>query len=50
VVTEFGVTNLYGKNLHQRALELMKIAHPKHQEELEREIIKRFGSSQFAFS
>jgi len=50
VVTEFGVTNLYGKNLHQRALELMKIAHPKHREELEREIIKRFGSSQFAFS
>ncbi len=47
VVTEFGVAYLYGKNLHQRALALMKIAHPSHREELEKEIIKRFGSHQF---
>ena len=44
VVTEYGVAYLYGKNLHQRAIELMKIAHPANQEMLEKEIIKRFGS------
>ncbi len=44
VVTEFGVAYLYGKNLRQRAYELMKIAHPDHREELERSIIERFGS------
>ncbi|MDH4057147.1 MAG: 4-hydroxybutyrate CoA-transferase [Cyclobacteriaceae bacterium] len=43
VVTEFGVANLYGKNLRQRAYELMRIAHPDHRESLEQEIIKRFG-------
>jgi len=50
VVTEYGVAYLYGKNLHQRALALMNIAHPKHREELEKEIVNRFGSRQFAFS
>ncbi len=44
VVTEYGVAYLYGKNLRQRAYELMRIADPAHQEELERSIIKRFGS------
>lgn len=43
VVTEFGVAYLFGKNLRQRAEALMKIAHPAHREELEREIVKRFG-------
>ena len=44
VVTEFGVAYLYGKNLRERASALIKIAHPDHQEELERsafEIFKR---------
>jgi len=50
VVTEYGITNLYGKNLHQRALALMNIAHPSQREMLEREIIKRFGSRQYAVS
>jgi acyl-CoA hydrolase len=50
VVTEYGTAYLYGKNLHQRALSLMKIAHPDHREELEKEIINRFGSHQFAVS
>lgn len=50
VITEYGVAYLYGKNLHQRALALMKIAHPDHRDELEKEIIKRFGSRQFAAS
>ncbi len=50
VVTEFGIANLYGKNLHQRALALMNVAHPTNREMLEKEIIKRFGSRQFAVS
>lgn len=50
VVTEFGVAYLYGKNLHQRALALMNIAHPDHRDELEKEIINRFGSRQVPVS
>ncbi|MGI8893790.1 MAG: acetyl-CoA hydrolase/transferase family protein [Bacteroidia bacterium] len=44
VVTEFGVAYLYGKNLKQRAVELMKIAHPDHHEMLDKAIHDRFGS------
>ncbi|GGZ26400.1 4-hydroxybutyrate CoA-transferase [Echinicola pacifica] len=44
VVTEYGVAYLYGKNLRQRAIELMNIAAPEHREELEQEIINRFGA------
>lgn len=36
VVTEFGIANLYGKTLKERAVELIRIAHPDHREELER--------------
>lgn len=43
VITEYGVAYLFGKNLHQRAITLMNIAHPLHREEIEKEIIKRFG-------
>ena len=43
VVTEYGVAYLFGKNLRQRAIALMNIAHPQHKEWLEKEIIKRFG-------
>lgn len=50
VVTEYGVAYLYGKNLRQRAYELMRIAHPDHREALEQEIIKRFGSNVHAVS
>jgi acyl-CoA hydrolase len=49
LITEYGVANLYGKNLHQRAKELMRVAHPMHRESLEKEIIKRFGSNTYAF-
>jgi len=42
IVTEFGVANLYGKNLRQRASELIKIAHPNHREALERAAHDRF--------
>ena len=46
VVTEYGISNLYGKNLKQRAYELLRIAHPNHKEWLENEIVKRFGKSE----
>jgi len=45
IVTEYGIVNLYGLNLKQRAYELLRIAHPRHQEYLEKEIFKRFGSN-----
>jgi len=42
IVTEHGVANLYGKNLRQRASELIRIAHPDHREALERAAHERF--------
>jgi 4-hydroxybutyrate CoA-transferase len=36
VVTEYGVVNLYGKTLGERARALISIAHPDHRERLER--------------
>ncbi|MBS9768070.1 MAG: acetyl-CoA hydrolase/transferase family protein [Flavobacteriaceae bacterium] len=44
VVTEFGVAYLYGKTLQQRAKELIKVAHPDHQESLDKAAFERFGS------
>ena len=43
VITEYGSAYLFGKNLKQRAIALMNIAHPVHREWLEKEISKRFG-------
>lgn len=42
VVTEYGVVDLYGKNLEQRARLLTSIAHPDKREELEKECFERF--------
>lgn len=42
VVTEYGVANLFGKNLRQRTKALIGIAHPDHREWLEREAFDRF--------
>ncbi len=42
VVTEFGVAYLFGKNLRQRARELIRIAHPDDREMLERDCHERF--------
>ena len=36
VITEHGIADLYGKTLQQREKELIKIAHPNHQEAVER--------------
>jgi 4-hydroxybutyrate CoA-transferase len=50
VVTEHGVAYLHGKNLRQRAEELIKVAHPNFREELERFAMeqKYIGSKTFA--
>ena len=42
VVTEYGIANLYGKNLRQRAGSLIRIAHPDDRESLERQAFERF--------
>ena len=44
IVTEYGVADLYGKNLKQRAKALISIAHPDHRESLEKAAFKRFNS------
>ncbi|MDZ7807909.1 MAG: acetyl-CoA hydrolase/transferase C-terminal domain-containing protein [Gracilimonas sp.] len=43
VVTEYGIANLYGKNMGQRAEALVNIAHPDHREELNKAVSERFG-------
>lgn len=47
VVTEYGIANLYGKNLRQRAQALIQIAHPNHREQLGKTARKRFHNFQF---
>ncbi|MDE1208321.1 acetyl-CoA hydrolase/transferase family protein [Tenacibaculum larymnensis] len=42
VATEYGVGNLFGKSLKERAKALISIAHPNFREELEREAFNRF--------
>jgi len=42
VVTEFGVVNLWGKNLKQRARALINIAHPEDREALDKAFFERF--------
>jgi acetyl-CoA hydrolase len=41
VVTEYGVADLYGKTIRQRAQALIEIAHPSFREELERYAVER---------
>lgn len=42
VVTEYGRAYLYGRNLRQRAVALIAIAHPDHREALEKAAYERF--------
>ncbi|MEP6675462.1 MAG: acetyl-CoA hydrolase/transferase C-terminal domain-containing protein [Ferruginibacter sp.] len=42
VVTEYGIVNLFGKNLKQRGKALIDIAHPDHRESLEKSFYRRF--------
>lgn len=37
VVTEYGVADLYGKSIRERVDAMIKIAHPEHREQLEKE-------------
>lgn len=37
VITEYGIADLYGKTLKQRANELVNIAHPSHRERIDKE-------------
>lgn len=41
IVTEFGIAYLFGKNLRQRAYELIKVAHPNYRETLEKAAFER---------
>ncbi|CEF71469.1 Acetyl-CoA hydrolase/transferase family and Acetyl-CoA hydrolase/transferase C-terminal domain-containing protein [Strongyloides ratti] len=41
-VTEYGIANLFGKNVRQRAYELIQISHPDDRENLERKAFERF--------
>lgn len=43
LVTEYGAVNLYGKSMQERARLIISIAHPNHQEALERAAFERFG-------
>jgi acyl-CoA hydrolase len=45
IATEYGVVNLYGKNLKQRAKALISIAHPDHRAALEEEAFKRINNT-----
>ncbi|WP_417588860.1 acetyl-CoA hydrolase/transferase family protein [Owenweeksia hongkongensis] len=42
IATEYGIVNLYGKNLKERAKLLIDIAHPNHRENLERAAHDRY--------
>lgn len=41
VCTEFGIANLFGKSLRQRAWGLIQISHPDHREALEKAAFER---------
>jgi acyl-CoA hydrolase len=43
VITEYGIVNLFGKSLKQRAKSLISIADPDHREPLSESFYKRFG-------
>jgi len=45
VATEYGVAELFGRSLKERAISLRDIAHPDHREALDKAIFERFGSS-----
>jgi acyl-CoA hydrolase len=42
VVTEYGIADLYGKNLRERMCSMIEIAHPEHREKLEKEAFEIF--------
>lgn len=44
IITENGIADLYGKTLKQRSKELVQIAHPMHQERIEKEYFEMLTS------
>jgi 4-hydroxybutyrate CoA-transferase len=50
VVTEFGVADLYGKSIRERAKALINIAHPKFREELDIYLHETFLKKSLAYS
>lgn len=50
VVTEYGVAELKGRNLAQRAKALIDVAHPSAREELSKAAHERFGNSLYSFN
>jgi len=42
IVTEFGIANLIGKSIRERALELIRIAHPKFRQQLLDDVRKHY--------
>ena len=49
IITEYGVANLYGKNIHQRINAMIDIAHPNHREELLKEAFELYNYKQNIF-
>ncbi len=41
VVTEYGIAELFGRNMRQRAHALIQIAHPNHRASLEKSAFER---------
>jgi 4-hydroxybutyrate CoA-transferase len=50
VITEFGVAELYGKSIRQRAKALISIAHPKFREELDNYLHETFLKKSLAYT
>lgn len=44
IATEYGMVDLFGKNLKQRAEALISIAHPDFREQLSKQAFERFNS------
>lgn len=44
IVTEYGIADLYGKTLKQRAKAMVNIAHPDYREEIDKAYFKMFNS------
>ncbi|MGH2664723.1 acetyl-CoA hydrolase/transferase family protein [Flavobacterium sp.] len=49
IVTEYGIADLYGKTLKQRVKALVNIAHPDHQENIERLYHELIGDTNIKF-
>jgi acyl-CoA hydrolase len=43
IITEYGIANLYGKNLKERAKLMINLAHPSHRENLVKEVFEIYN-------